>query len=231
MQRSSPRRKTFGSRNVHQSTFSKVGLPPYSILRSWRRSVRQVLSIWTSYASFCEESAGVSAEKLAAMVLEPVVEGIEGARARAEKLGWKPTRTWSIRCARGWRRRGRSCRRGVGSVGLRSSLKKLERAAERDMITFRLKDGTTARFYEDEVWPECMVHELDRSGRHFDGEDPGPAHPFVKALRDAAPGEVERLVPTQGTIIQLFLGEDEIVRGLRERPGPPVRETSPGVYE
>ena len=62
-------------------------------------------------------------------------------------------------------------------------------------------------------------------------EDPGPAHPFVEALRDAAEGEVERLVPTQGTIISLFLGEDEIIRGERERTGPPVRETSPGVYE
>ncbi len=26
-----------------------------------------------------------------------------------------------------------------------------------------------------------------------------------------------------------FLGEDQIMRGERERPGPPVRETSPGV--
>ena len=116
-------------------------------------------------------------------------------------------------------------------MGLRDRLRRLQKAAEREMITFELKDGTTARFYEEEVWPECLVHEFDRGGRHFEGEDPGPAHPFVEALRNAAPGEVERLVPTQGTIILLFLGEDEIMRGERERPGPPVRETSPGVYE
>ncbi|HEX2183724.1 MAG TPA: hypothetical protein VHH10_15690 [Rubrobacteraceae bacterium] len=42
---------------------------------------------------------------------------------------------------------------------------------------------------------------------------------------------MERLVPDQGTMILHWLGEDEIIRGERERPGPPVRETSPGVYE
>jgi hypothetical protein len=115
-------------------------------------------------------------------------------------------------------------------VGLRNRLKKLRRAAEREMITFELRDGTTARFYEDEVWPECFLHEIARWVCD-DGEDPGPAHPFVEALRNAAPGEVEHLVPTEGTIILQFLGEDEIMRGECKRPGPPVRETSPGVYE
>jgi hypothetical protein len=116
-------------------------------------------------------------------------------------------------------------------MGLRDRLRRLEKDAEQEVITFRLKDGTTARFREDEVFPECFLHESDRGRRHYFGEDPGPAHPFVEALRDAAPGEVERLVPTQGTVLELWLGEDEIVRGIRERPGPPVRETSPGVYE
>jgi len=50
-------------------------------------------------------------------------------------------------------------------------------------------------------------------------------------LRNAADGELERLVPTQGTVIAMLLGEDEIIRGERERPGPPVKETSPGCYE
>ena len=116
-------------------------------------------------------------------------------------------------------------------MGLRGRIRKLQKAAEREMIAFELRDGTTARFYQDEVWPGCFMHEMRRGGRHYDGEDPGPAHPFVVALRDAAPGEVERLVPTQGTIIAEFLGEDEIIRGVRERPGPPVVETTPGVYE
>jgi hypothetical protein len=55
-----------------------------------RRCVRQAFSIWTGYTAFCEETAGVSAEKLAAVVLEPVVGGIEDARARAERLGMEP---------------------------------------------------------------------------------------------------------------------------------------------
>ena len=116
-------------------------------------------------------------------------------------------------------------------MGLRGRLRRLEKATERETISFRLKDGATARFYEEEVWPGCFLHEFERGNRHFDGNDPGPAHPFVEALRGAAEGEVERLVPTQGTVLSLWLGEDEIIRGERERPGPPVRETSPGVYE
>jgi hypothetical protein len=117
-------------------------------------------------------------------------------------------------------------------VGLRDRLKKAQKAAEREMVTFRLEDGTTARFYEDDVSPGCFAHETERWQRDHDGEDPGPAHPFVEALRNAAPGEVvERLVPPQGTMILTLLGEEAIMRGEAERPGPPVRETSPGVYE
>ena len=116
-------------------------------------------------------------------------------------------------------------------MGLRGRLKKLERETARDVITFDLLDGSTARFYEDEVWPGCFMHEFERGRRHFDGEDPGPAHPFVEALRNAAPGEIARLVPAQGTMLWHFLGEDEIVRGERDRPGPPAVETSSGVYE
>jgi hypothetical protein len=116
-------------------------------------------------------------------------------------------------------------------MGLRDKLRRLERETAQDVITFELKDGSTARFAEAEVWPSCFVHEFERGRRSDAGEDPGVAHPFLQALRNAKPGEVERLVPTQGTIITLWLGEDEIIRGERERPGPPVVETAPGVYE
>ncbi len=116
-------------------------------------------------------------------------------------------------------------------MGLRDRLKKLQKAAEGEVISLRLRDGTTARFYDEDVFPGCFLHETTRWRRHYFGEDPGPAHPFVEALRNAAPGEVERLAPTQGTMILHFLGEDAIMRGEMERPGPAVRETSPGVYE
>ena len=52
-----------------------------------RRCVREAFSIWSGYADFCEESAGVSAEKLAAVVLAPVLEQIEDMKVRAERLG------------------------------------------------------------------------------------------------------------------------------------------------
>jgi hypothetical protein len=115
-------------------------------------------------------------------------------------------------------------------MSIKGRLRKLERATTQDSITFELRDGTTARFPAD-VFPECFVHEFERGRRHSGGEDPGLAHPFVVALRQAAPGEVERLIPTQGTCLLLWLGEDEIIRGERERKGPPVTERSPGVYE
>jgi hypothetical protein len=109
-------------------------------------------------------------------------------------------------------------------MGLRDKLRRLERETAQDSITFELLDGSTARFAEDEVWPSCFIHEFQRGRRHSSGEDPGLAHAFVVALRNAAPGEVERLVPTQGTCLLLWLGEDQIIRGLRERTGPPVTE-------
>ena len=55
-----------------------------------RRCVTQAYSIWTGYADFCEMSAGVSAEKLAAVVLGPLVERIDDMKARAERLGVEP---------------------------------------------------------------------------------------------------------------------------------------------
>jgi len=111
--------------------------------------------------------------------------------------------------------------------GLRGRLRKLKRETAQDLITFELENGTTAAFPENEVWPSCFIHEYERGRRHFEGEEPGLAHPFVVALRNAAPGEVERLVPEQGTIITLWIGEDAIIRGVRERPGPPVTENAP----
>jgi hypothetical protein len=55
-----------------------------------RRSVTEAFSIWKGYAAFCEDDMGVAAEKLATVVLAPVVGGIEDMRARAEQLGVEP---------------------------------------------------------------------------------------------------------------------------------------------
>jgi hypothetical protein len=55
-----------------------------------RRCVKDALGIWSGYAAFCEEMAGVSAEKLAAVVLEPVMASVGDMKARAERLGVEP---------------------------------------------------------------------------------------------------------------------------------------------
>ena len=52
-----------------------------------RRCVREALSIWGGYASFCQKSVGVRAEELAAVVLVPLVEQIEDMKGRAKRLG------------------------------------------------------------------------------------------------------------------------------------------------
>jgi hypothetical protein len=116
-----------------------------------------------------------------------------------------------------------------GGMRRRAWLRRLEQLADKELITFELQDGTVARFSSD-AYMECLVHEAyERGSRHFDGEDPGPAHPMVEALRKAK--NLEALTREHGTLIGEFVGEDEIMRGERERPGPPVQEISPGVYE
>jgi hypothetical protein len=55
-----------------------------------RRCVKEAFSIWTGYAAFCEEIAGVDAEELAAVVLEPALDMIRDMEARAGRLGVEP---------------------------------------------------------------------------------------------------------------------------------------------
>jgi hypothetical protein len=115
-------------------------------------------------------------------------------------------------------------------MGLRGRLKKLAREAEREMVVFELEDGTTACFHQDEFL-DCFVHESERGRRHYFGEEPGPAHPMIEALRKVSDEEMTRVMREHGTLLGQLVGEDQIIRGERERPGRPVRETSPGVYE
>ena len=113
-------------------------------------------------------------------------------------------------------------------MGLRDRLRRLEEAAEENLITFELEDGTVARFAQ-EAYMECLLHEIDRGRKHLDGEDLGPAHPLVEALRQAR--NLDALTREYGTLLAAFVDEDAIMRGEMEQPGPPVEETSPGVYE
>jgi hypothetical protein len=115
-------------------------------------------------------------------------------------------------------------------MGLKDRVRRLTRAAEREMITFELEDGTTARFHSDEFM-ECFLHESARGRRHYFGEEVGPAHPIIEALRKVSDEEMARILSEHGTLLGMLVGEDQIMRGEVERPGRPVRETSPGVYE
>jgi hypothetical protein len=113
-------------------------------------------------------------------------------------------------------------------MGLRDKLRRLERVADENLITFELEDGKWARFPE-EAYAECFLHEYDRGGRHIRGEDPGPAHPLVEALRKAK--DLEAIVSEHGTLLGALVGEGEVMRGEAERLGPPVKEVRPGHYE
>jgi hypothetical protein len=115
-------------------------------------------------------------------------------------------------------------------MGFRDRLRRLAREAEYEMITIEQEDGTVKRFHRD-AFMDCFLHETQRGRRYYFGEDPGQAHPMVEALRKVSDSELARLMGDHGTMLGHFVGEDEIIRGERERPGPPVRETSPGVYE
>jgi len=113
-------------------------------------------------------------------------------------------------------------------MGIRDRLRRLERDAEQDLITFERKDGTVARFPQW-AFMECFIHEWERGKRYYEGQDPGPAHPMVDALRDAK--DLEAIVKEHGTMLGAFVGEDQAMRGEAEWPGPPVKEVRPGHYE
>ncbi len=59
---------------------------PEVLDRLERECVGAAFTLWTGYAAFCEECAGVAAEKVAAVVLAPVMGQIEDMKGRAERL-------------------------------------------------------------------------------------------------------------------------------------------------
>ena len=101
----------------------------------------------------------------------------------------------------------------------RGRVRKLERQMEADLLTVEHGDGTVSRWpLRGDLFKEVFLHETEWGGRRHEGEDPGPVHPFVMALRTAT--NLEALMAEHGTMLGFRVGEDEIVRGLRERPIP-----------
>jgi hypothetical protein len=63
------------------------GLLPQILDRLERSLASDALSLWKGFCAFCEECVGVDAEKVVAVVLEPVSDRIEDLKIRAERLG------------------------------------------------------------------------------------------------------------------------------------------------
>ena len=63
------------------------GFLPEILDRAEQHIVARAFSLWSGYAAFCEESAGVEAEKVAGVILEPAMGLIADMKARAERLG------------------------------------------------------------------------------------------------------------------------------------------------
>lgn len=64
-----------------------LGFLPEVLDRLERSLASDALSLWKGFCAFCEECVGVGAQKVAAVVLEPVAGRIEDLEARAERLG------------------------------------------------------------------------------------------------------------------------------------------------
>jgi hypothetical protein len=67
-----------------------LGFVPEVLDRLERSLASDALSLWKGFCAFCEECVGVEAQKVAAVVLEPVAGRIEDLEARAERLGLEP---------------------------------------------------------------------------------------------------------------------------------------------
>jgi hypothetical protein len=103
-------------------------------------------------------------------------------------------------------------------MGLRDKLRRLQRIADKDLITFELKDGTVARFPAEVVFPEAFIHETQRWKAAYRGDPVPERHPFIEALRNI---KVERVIETiaseHGSVVSLMLGEDRIAPGELSR--------------
>lgn len=86
---------------------------PEVLDRMERELATSAYSMWAGFSAFCRDVVGVDAEKVAAVILEPVEDRIKGLQARAERLDLDPdpeaveqireglAESWSVRMERG----------------------------------------------------------------------------------------------------------------------------------
>jgi hypothetical protein len=67
-------------------------------------------------------------------------------------------------------------------VGLRGWVKRLEHAAQEEMIEIPQRDGTVARFPRS-AGMDAYMNLMDRLGA---GEDAPPEHPLIEAVRNSS---------------------------------------------
>jgi hypothetical protein len=99
-------------------------------------------------------------------------------------------------------------------VSLRNRLEKLEATVEEEHVSIELHDGSVVHFPKEDFPGTVFDHESRRWKRYAPGEDPGPAHPVVEALREAR--NLPELVAQYGTCLALFVGQDRKMREARE---------------
>ena len=68
----------------------RSGFLPERLDKLERDLATRAHSLWAGFCAFCEECVGVGAEKMVAVVLEPVAGRIEDLKVRAERLGLEP---------------------------------------------------------------------------------------------------------------------------------------------
>lgn len=111
-------------------------------------------------------------------------------------------------------------------MSLRDKLRRLERAAEVNMIVVPQSErfgGGVAKFPERAL-VEAQVSSFARLRAHG-GDEPLPEpHPLLDALYRAPAGVVEELASIHGSGVSFLAGEEEVFRGDVERAslGPPA---------
>ena len=78
---------------------------PEVLDRMERELATSAYSLWEGFAAFCRDVVGVDAEKVSAVILEPVADRVGGIEAGAERLGLELDAVEEIRegLAEAWR--------------------------------------------------------------------------------------------------------------------------------
>jgi hypothetical protein len=107
-------------------------------------------------------------------------------------------------------------------VSLRRRLRRAEKALEVDWIAVPQPDGSVKRFHPDAL-VEAMTSSWSRMRASLDGEPLPEPHPLLEALYNASEKTVGELSEVHGVgLVGFVAGEEAVVRGDVERPGPEV---------